>query len=456
MDSKDTIFTNMQLIHNFTQIEELSFSPQKILLRAANLNRTDILKACDIQFTFNYNDVSKAFDEAAKNSNYKSMSLIYSWGVLSVTFLNDCLLSAACKGKVELANSCLKLGAYDLDTAMICAAKYGKPDTLAFLARKKDEDVGSLNSINECLINAAIHGQMETVNICLELGANSHECAFEGAIQNMHIEIAKILQKYGISQFIKDKSLQHLARRGNVLGVRLLLEWGASNLDAALVQAITNGHLQICELLLYRGATISDARHCLKMVLSMSHSDNFISPNNYYSIIDYVVDYITDYEDALQLAVYYGDLKTTERLLLLGATLKLEMFKCAAKRGMLDILRVLIAFTDSNRVIENAMLCAAGAGEIEIVKFLKDEGAANLEACLCEAAKGGHLEIMDLCRVWGARQFENAMLYASSEGYLDAMLFCKIYGATNFSEAEKLATKKTAINICRLWQRNVV
>jgi hypothetical protein len=418
-------------------------------IKAAANNEVDIIKTCrSTRYTFTLDEVSEAFREAAKKNHYDTMSELSSWGIPK-SIVNDCLIRAASQGNTEVVKSCLNLQGDDIDTSMTHAAKNGHDQTLKHLVLSKNQNIGQFSTINECMINAARSGKTQTVVLCIQENANAFDCAFEAATINLHLDTATVLQPYNISHFLLNKCLVHLSKRGNVDGVKLLLEWGASDLDNACTMAASRGRSEVFDLLKSRGAVVNDVQKCWRLLMN---NIGFSSE----TIIDYLIEYISDMEEALLNAVACGYLETVKKLLARGALPTIKTFECAAKNGFGRILDVLLLLNPvDSKFLDSIMLCAAGAGKPSIVKLLKNKGATNYDACLCEAAKRGHIQIMDLCREWGAQNFELAMVNAALGCNIDAMEFCKLYGAINFTEAETVSPHTKVKNICGLWKRNI-
>jgi ankyrin repeat protein len=100
----------------------------------------------------------------------------------------------------------------------------------------------------------------------------------------------------------------------------------------------------------------------------------------------------------------------------------------------------------------NAMVCAAENGHIDIVRLMIEKGTKNFHEAITHAALYGHIEIVKLMIEKGVEKFEknNAMWVAARHGHIDIARLMIEHRANNFNEAMGYATRNGHIDIVRL------
>ncbi|KAF1324383.1 Coiled-coil domain-containing protein 11, partial [Globisporangium splendens] len=339
------------------------------------------------------------------------------------------------------------------------------------------EDVVDSNGATPLLI-AAMHGQLETVEVLIERGANLAASIPGGATSlhlaagSGHLEIVKYLHNQGMDLMTRtDKGITPLheaALEGHVEVVKYLLTHGA-DVNAAmdcgttpLHNAAENGHVQVAELLIAHGAhveavtkdfnpgargTRKDSRRRGSVTIAFPEIEG--SPEVSASINE---KELSSNQVALSLAAKNGHLDMVEYLLREGTmpTPRSERDSAkhplllAAARGHVDVVRYLLANCGATlRDAESRLLStAAECGHLQIVEHALAKGA-NINATfgkrqttpLILAARNGHLSVV-LHLLWSGAHIEatnsngyTALHYAARHGHLNVVNSLLLNGA---------------------------
>jgi ankyrin repeat protein len=131
----------------------------------------------------------------------------------------DIKLHEACKeGNLELVNLMIDLGGHDW---------------------------------NWGLMGACRGGHLELANLMIEHGANDRNWGLMGACRGGHLEIVNLMIEHGANDW--NWGLQSACYGGHLELANLLIEHGATDWNMGLVGACKGGHLDIVNLMLDRG-----------------------------------------------------------------------------------------------------------------------------------------------------------------------------------------------------------
>ncbi len=180
------------------------------------------------------------------------------------------------------------------------------------------QSVHSLSSQDryEALTNAAKKGDLETVQVLLELGISeeNRQIALAYAAQEGHLEIIRFFLDSGISEADRGWALKNAAANGQLETIQVLLKSGISEADknTALALAAAHGHLGTVRFFLASGISEADRETALQNAAA----------NGQLEIIRFFLDSgisEADREIALLAAVDYGTLDLVRLLLKTGS-----------------------------------------------------------------------------------------------------------------------------------------
>lgn len=339
------------------------------------------------------------------------------------------LIVAAQNGHTKTLELLFELGipsgdTYEMSNAIMVAANRGHVGAIKVLVEMGAamDDCSTLSTYPCCtpLEAAAVKGDLETVDLLLDLGADVN-FVNEG--------------KYGtalIAACLGEKSDTAVAVRLLDAGADVNATADTVLICCALVGALSRENYELCVTLLDRGADVNLAYTCYFTPLMMavkSADEKFLN-----LLIDHGADVnlaieppednATCNEDGcvtpLQAAVYYGSDETVRKLIENGAQLSVDLedvrfasaLQAACHRGDVDKIHLLIdSGSDVDQVggvYGTALQTAAYMGHFEATRAMIDAGA-DVNACsggdssaLMDATEESRLEVVQLLVERGA------------------------------------------------------
>ncbi len=303
---------------------------------------------------------------------------------------------------------------------------------------------------------------------------------------NVHI----LYRKYFINKFTNNEiniTMCHFAQKGNICGVKLMLDKGANNHYLAAEWAAKGGHMDIVKLMLDKGVSlymmldkgISIEDLAFNVHFSVHHYNEAMScaaRRGNMKIVQLILDkgennYNYNYDWAMQQAANEGHIAIVRLMLEKGANEYNSTMSCAAEGGHIDIVQLMLdkgannyndvmlyaarlhAVLEGNIDIVQLMLdkgaddynyvmsYAAREGIIDIVQLMLNKGADDYNEAMSEAAEGGYMEIVDFILDKGGR-YNRAMAYAAGDRCMEIVQLLLSKGATNYIEAMKEAVER--------------
>ncbi len=216
---------------------------------------------------------------------------------------------------------------------------------------------------------ASINGHIQIVNFLIENGADVHalnDIAIKSAIENHHINIAKLLLDVGVNIVYND----------------------------IIYRASIYGHLDILEHILNLGVPVKKFEPAVMKSIE----------NRHLHIIKFLADIGVDFEEKshemLCIASENGDYDTTKYILDNYPKCSCDFpLRCASDMGHLHIVKLLIdngANIHSND--DAALQYAARGGHLDVVKFLVENGAnihANSDYAFRTACDSGYISMIE-------------------------------------------------------------
>jgi hypothetical protein len=92
----------------------------------------------------------------------------------------------------------------------------------------------------------------------------------------------------------------------------------------------------------------------------------------------------------------------------------------SAANGRTDMMRLLVAL-GATRWLTRALTRAAGKGQLDAMKLLREWGAIDLDIALAWAAEANQLDAMRLIKTWGVTRYDWAIGWAKSRGQMEAL-----------------------------------
>ncbi|AQN68743.1 ankyrin repeat protein [Saudi moumouvirus] len=242
------------------------------------------------------------------------------------------------------------------------------------------------------------------ISIGVDIYAKNY--ALKWASNNVHFEIFKYLIENGINIHSDNNNLLGLAcRDGHLEIVKYLVKKGADihvNDDYTLRLACEYGHLKIVKYLVKKGA-------------------NIFSKNN----------------DPLRKALEKRNLEVATFLVEKGARVyaKSDIIRLVSYFGNYELVKCLMHFEIDPEDGECVLKCASSSGELEVVKYLVENGIdihADNDSALALASDRGHLEVVKYLVESGANihaDKDYALRWASRCGYLDVVQYLVENGA---------------------------
>ena len=403
----------------------------------------------EAQYSSSFNQITKTIIDIlnVERDDFKNFMLYSLLNEASFKNLPDeekgeIFLSAANAGRVDMVKSFFRESKAILNAtgkeAIKKAAQNGHLEVVKFLLEKDNslldvyEDVESDYSITR----AIEHGHLNVVEFLLSQPGYDHfkvYCILRASeygqleILNFMIKKYEINNNYGVLNI----SLMHAAENGHLNVVEYLLEKGADPTaqdKEAIKKAAQNGHLEVVKFLLEK--------------------DN--------SLLDVYEDVESDY--SITRAIKHGNLKVVK--FLLSQTdddfFKRDCIFWASEYGQLEILEFAIKeYKIDINSLYHSLFAAAENGHLNVVKFFIDRGAnplakifAGANDILIYTAGNGHLNVVEYLLEKGAdptAQKNEAIIKAAGEGHLDVVKILLEKGADPTAQ-DKEAIKKAEQN----------
>ena len=205
------------------------------------------------------------------------------------------------------------------------------------------------------------------------------------------------------------------------------------NPKIGLEKASKIGSLPLVKFFVQQGANPNDAVNYPKEDLDLNVA-KFLIP-----------DRISDVE--LGKAINIGDLQLVKSAVKQGArNINSSMWE-ASKKGYLDIVKYLVDYG-----AEELNQGMAEGGHLDIINFLISRGANDFNEAMATAAIGGHIEIVKMMIEMGADNFTDALIEASKNGHTEIVkiMLDNAAGNYDFFLALEKAASKGHIDIVRL------
>jgi ankyrin repeat protein len=317
----------------------------------------------------------------------------------SNSFKESALTLACYKGNLEMVRFLLEAGAdhehktEEMHTALMEASMDGHLEVARLLIESGARVNMPVDSFESPLTLAACAGHVELALLLLENGANIEEVNDEGYTPLMegaregHEEMVALLLSQGSDINVQTEDAQEtaltLACCGGFIDVADFLIRAGADIEAgattSLMEAAQEGHLDLCNMLLFHGANINACS------LSGDTALMYASENDHAQVVKLLLASGADIEaeaeggrTALMKAARAGHLNTVHALVEHGA----------------DVNRA----TASND--HTALSLACVAGHKNVVQYLLMNNAnynyrlKDNSTMLIEAAKGGHVDIV--------------------------------------------------------------
>ena len=203
-------------------------------------------------------------------------------------------------------------------------------------------------------------------------------------------------------------ALINASRRGHQKVVRLLLDEGAAinpkryNGLTALIEATRNNHLEVVKLLLDYGADLNNKPINNETPLMTA----FLSGN--LKMVELLLEkrvienkYL-DVDLALDQASRHGKLEIVKQILVRVDDCAKYVYRALVGNRNLEAVRLLLDHGANGKCVNDALIYASGAGDLEIVKLLiekrADLNAKNLngDTALIRASSNCHFEVVKL------------------------------------------------------------
>jgi hypothetical protein len=209
----------------------------------------------------------------------------------------------------------------------------------------------------------------------------------------------------------KQKTIPGAAKDGDLIWLKYLIEdrnlGKPENINKALCYGAENGHLEIVQYLVEKGADI--------------HVDNdyallFSAENGHLDVVKYLIEKNGDLDISIEWALLLS-----------------------AENGHLEVVKYLFELRDNSRIVNDILRSSARNGHLDVVKYLVEECGADIhsadECALCHSAENGHLDIV-IYLVEGActtgfvaqgadihARNDYALLLSAENGHLDVVKY---------------------------------
>ena len=147
------------------------------------------------------------------------------------------------------AEQALKDGAELINRGLKFAAADGRLETVKWIASQSRE--GYYIDLETALTHSSMSGQLETVKWLVQNGAKTIDKAILHAAHHGKLPVVEFLANRGATL---DGALSVAASEGHTEVCKLLVEKGARRLSTALLNAAGHGHAETCEALVDKGA----------------------------------------------------------------------------------------------------------------------------------------------------------------------------------------------------------
>ncbi|KAJ7692540.1 ankyrin repeat-containing domain protein [Mycena rosella] len=240
-----------------------------------------------------------------------------------------------------------------------------------------------------------------------------------------YLQMAQLLIERGalvnaVSGYKEGTALQGAAAQGHIELVQFLLNKGATidpaggSYGSALQSAARAGHTEVVRLLLDKGATVDGASGTYGNALQAAAHEGHTE------VVQLLLDKGANvdaagggYGSALLAAALNGHTEVVQSLLNKGTSVVWEgggALQVASQQGHIEIIRLLLekgtGMDAETSDYGSALRAAAEKGRIEIVRLLLDKGSTNVDwaggGALQVAAQQGHIEIVRLLLDKGA------------------------------------------------------
>ena len=206
------------------------------------------------------------------------------------------------------------------------------------------------------------------------------------------------------------------AREGNDPQIHLLWEWGASDLNRALAEAVKVCNTATARLLRELGATDVDRairailNECAELVKEeLGIVTDGVVPD---TIIEETIDSLTYiwpyFERTIELLKDWGVTEVQFN----------EIMIQAAFDGQTVLMELCLKWGGSD--LNNALVAAARGGQTVNMHLLLKRGASDVDGALKTAAAAGQTKSLQLLLDWGPSEFNAALLLAANSGQMES------------------------------------
>jgi len=233
-----------------------------------------------------------------------------------------------------------------------------------------------------------------------------------GACCGGHLDIIKLLLELDATNF--NSGFDGACKGGFMNIINMMIELGATKFEDGLYFACDGNHVEIVRMLINKGAT-----------QYIRDGFNYACMNGNLEIINLLLDNgAMDYLDDEISEVFFRGHRDAVKLLL---------DKGANVDGMCQNLRL-----------------ACKYGDLQMINFLLEHGADNLDEGLCGACMSGRLDIIDLMISKGANYWNKGLYGACMGGHLDIIDFMISKGANYWNKGLTGACMKGKFNAMKL------
>lgn len=378
----NNIITKEQFIKYLPSIE-LELYLNNALKIFAKQNQLEIIKMIFV-YPYQYNTICDAFIIASKKGFLNIFNFLLDQ-MPELIYNNKAFVCAVYYGHVNIVKkfieSEINLNIFDDEygyALSCCSYEFGCDLIMAKLLLE--------NNLNEDHINAgfstaAIHNQLDIMDLAIDYGANpfhNDNYTLNQIIQNGgKVDALKKLIELGIDIHHKDDfALQISAEFGHTENIKLLIDLGANihaNDDLALVNAIDNKHDEIVKILIHAGANIH-ARLGMPLRLATQRGNETIVK----LLIESGADIHKHNNCPIQMAVRYNHPHIVKLLHQYGYDLHFDdeiLLRLACSRGSLEIVRYIIEDGANIHIwLDTPLKIAVMFNHLELVKFFVEKG----------------------------------------------------------------------------------